>query len=580
MFYSSRFTLVFLLFLGLFFTSCSFFREPTVFEKAVQSKSGAIAEALLPQDVLFSVSVNYLSSGQKGLYEALLGKFSKYEFVQNVFKDFINRELEPFGILVDPDLKNIIGENSRFVFTVAGSSQNESDKRLFYYLNVYLSRPENFGPFYDKLKKSGLFVEENYGGALILTESSKSDTSLYLFRIKDLLLIGNGFERAKNMIDMDRSQSLIARKYFERITAKLTEPHIAFIYIDYGNLAKYLKFSSGKNDLDEKKYLSFNDFEAYGISIQSQNQGFKLRSSGILKSGVSIENQNRYLYRDFPGRDILVLIEGFNLQSLLKGFFNLLSAQSSEFEAIYSFLRKSFKEVTARDFENDFLSWMNKGYLLSLQNNGNKIIPGLSLLIDASSNPEQAKEFFKRLDAQIEEYIQSIKKKYEPAAEAIVKEKILIDGANFSMVEVDFNKLKLKDMGTGFMAIPLSLFSENAILYYGMTLDNRFVISTYQKFQGDYKIETTASNDNFQNLQNYLSDAKNSLTYVDFGEISRYLETITNFYDKLGYNSTATKLRIGLNFIKDDLKAIKGIIWANKIVDNYLVGEGMVRIGE
>lgn len=552
-------------------SGCSLLNKPSAFEAAIQSSEGMSAEEILPEDVFMMLSLNKLDRAEAQQFDEILQRFSRFEPAKNLFYDFLNRELEPFSLDYEQDVRPALGENSRLVLAVSQDKTKETGSSFFYHFIAYLKTPNDGKVIFEKLKKSALFVEEIYDDMSILIEPAKGDNSLYVFIYKDLMVAGNGYERAKFFVDTARNSKrvLLKKRNFEKITKELAEPHTVLAYLDMS------AFDSA--DTDEN---SDGQVRAVAALINADSRGLAVQTLALHPAGAAEITPERYLYKALPGDDLIVYFEGYNLKDLFLKIAQFGAERNKSFEALYSFGKNSFKQVTSRDFEKDFLGLMDKGFALAFQNNGSKIVPGISLVTDSSSNPELAREFVSRLDAQIDEYLLKLQKKAPEVVSAITKERVAVSEGAVNSLKLDFNKLRLNDVGRGFSLIPLAFFSETVIFYYGLLPDNRLVFSTYQRFPKDYGSETLEANEGFQELEGVIFDYKLGLGYANMKELTRYLDAYANFYGKINAANQALKMKLVLNFLKDDLKAISGVIAAMRREGLFTVGQGLIKVEE
>ena len=554
---------------------CSKVSKDPYFQNSVSLKQN-LAEDVFLEDTYLLVSLNRLKTAQNEKLDKVMANFSSFESVKKYFINLLNNQILSLKLDFEKDIKPFMGENSRVNIALAGKKQDEVQNILYSVLSLYVSDEKAYNNFEEKIKNSGLLKEEKYKGEKILVEEKKGDSSLYVWKYKDILFIGNGYDRLIEMIDnnSEGKKVLSGDENFQNAVKDVKNEYLGFVYFDLNEFSKYQGVISKDNE--EQKAI------AYSLALSAKNNGITFDSTKIneyLKyDSANIDNIN--IFKNYPGRDMIFYYEGKDLQQKLKVFVESMGQLNKNLAQNYESVKNIFKQLTTRDFETDFLGWMNKDFAFAIQNNGNKVIPGITFVIDGNANKEMAKEFIKRVDAQIDDYIAKLAKESEDLAKAISKESVKIGKSTLTQVQVDLNNLKQKNLRESFPNIPLPLFSENGVFYYGIDEENNVILSTYQRFAKDYKTDVLAEDDDFQKFIKSVSDSfEKEIMYVNTENFLKYAQTYVDFQQKIGVSDNSSMiLDLYLSLIKSELKNAKGLIFGNKLENGRVLGNGFMEI--
>jgi len=467
-----------------------------------KSPEGVALENYIPSDTVLSMTINLTDEGQKKDLEAITSKFPQ-EKASEIIEGIIE-ELE-----IEEDFWPAFGDSPRFLFAMSNAEDEESiDPDI--YLAATLEDRKKFESLFEDYTQAELFNE--------LTIDNEDD-DFYLAFYKDTFILTNKkqlrHEALKRM--HNNEESLLSNDLFKKSYEKLPSPNLASIYLNYEN---YFDFIAQIEDTQVYPVKLKEDFDlAIMMGLYAENEGFKMLSVPIYSGNFDIPFHEPYLINGIPGDDLIMYIETYGV----KQAFEMVFENMYEFdEETSKELRKAelmIKKTIDLDLREDILSFMDKGVALAWQRN-ETMIPALSLYVDASSNPEGAQELIDLIDAAM---LQSYDGMMVGVPEGIdvekviVKDKAVIGKSEIHRMSFDFSEMSEEQLLAA--GLPSGIFTEPIEIYYGLTVNNYLILSTYSGLEDAYGDVMTVGDVNpVEDGRELLKDYPYNVTYMSIEE--------------------------------------------------------------
>ncbi|MEK6614837.1 MAG: DUF3352 domain-containing protein, partial [Bacteroidota bacterium] len=339
-------------------------------------------------------------------------------------------------------------------------------------------------------------VDENYKGQKIYHAGISEIT--FFTKIGNTILITEKKENIQKGIDQILAGNTLSKntKYQETATSFLAEG-LLNIFIDADGIADLIEVGvedMGTQELEEtmqKAMKIIRSSTSMGVSIGKTSKTFDMKTVDIYNeaekeaAGISTKDlaYTPSIYKKIPGAGLVAYIEMFNVKKAWEiqkeKTFEMLERNGESLKQIGEMI-KEIKTETGIDLEKDVLQILDGEIGISMNRQGEDIIPGITLLTDVSRNFETAKGTVEKLKAFIEKTIQDyqneIKMPYSIADTSIN------GGKGYLMTFQKPEKTKAKNAEEKKqleMIFPLQL-------NFGITGDKTLYISSQKDFQQSY----------------------------------------------------------------------------------------------
>lgn len=506
MFKSRRFLALFLI-LSLAFAACS------GGDKSTRSDGGAVLESYIPGDVGLMFSFSLLDDGQ-------------YEAVQSIEKalgdeDRIIRTISETVDSIDysEDLVPALGEQFQMIYAVR--SEDDLDQA---FSAIQLQDAEKMEEILDKM------VDD---GAMTVKKLSKLDAyvdeenQFYGAVQGSALTIANTADGLIEMRDLSMKQSLWENDVYQDLLEDVGEEYVFFGAMFPANIAG--------DDLDLVNNLGVAGIPAVvdqqSLVVRAEEEGFRFdiyvqaNEDEAKEADVSFDRIPRsepYLFGEVPSDHLMGYMESFGLKQTFDQANNL-GDETGALEELEVFFRDFF----AMDFEEEVLAFMDKGYSISLHQNGAGVVPGISFLMDVSSDRASAEEFVAQMDLQVDG-LQVLLESILPGA--VTKETVSIRDSEMSVLRVDLAAIEGSSEGL-YGPLPAGLTENSIQLFYGL-MGDRLLLSTANVWE---RLEWTSIEDSelYAELSTKLDDVEDGLVLVDAKGISSFIASLQSLRQEL-----------------------------------------------
>jgi hypothetical protein len=243
------------------------------------------------------------------------------------------------------------------------------------------------------------------------------------------------------------------------------------------------------------------------------------------EAGVSFDAVPRskaYLHKEVPAEGLIAYFESYGLKQTFDEANNL-DGNDESIDAIAGFFQAYF----AMDFQEDFLGFFDKGYSMSIHQNGTGVVPGFSIIADVSSDEAGAEDFINKLDGQLSGLLAVLQ---TALPGAVTKGTTTIAGNNFSILEIDLNAVGRTE--TGHSPLP-SAVTESAIqLAYGL-IDGKLLVTTAEVWETNDGVMIDKS-ELYKNLDGQLKGVDEGLILMDAQALAKFIVSLDALREQLG----------------------------------------------
>jgi hypothetical protein len=523
------------------------------------------------------MSINTQDENQREKFNNLKALFPS-EDLEKLTEEMIEEmtvEFDEMAISYSEDIEPLLADSFRVMIGLAGNFENEKEDPDVY-VALTIGDKEKAEALIDKVAESNedATKSEIFGYPALDNEEEE----MYLVLYKDTVLVTStqilrhdAVKRMKN-----NEESLRSNENFIKTLESLPTPNLGYAYIDIQSMFTKI------GELEEEIELPIADsLYAEAFAFMAEDDGVRMLVQVAFNPDAETFNfadfpyKEPYLYKQLPGDDLVMYSESYDIQTLFDLEMEVLLIEESDKEDFEEF-KVMLKQMVGLDLEKDILSWMDKGYALVIQRNKG-IVPGISLYVDASSDSEGAKKVVDVFDAALAQFVEGMIAEAPEgldASEIIKKEVVEVGDSELNRVQFDFTNLTEEQLFEA--GLPQDFFIEPMELYYGITSDNYFVLSTRTDLAADFESGiTVAENEKIIEAQTYLNGYPYQLTYISIEEIAIYVDTFIGLMEKIE-GPMPEESKEAYEKVMKYIAPIKYLVGANKKVENIV--EGMMFI--
>lgn len=482
-------------------------------------------------------------------------------------------KLKDAGLNYKKDVAPIFGDSYRFTFGISGDME-KGDPDM--YVALTLNDSDKAKALLDKMiEDNDDVVSGTVLGAMTVDDEAND---MYLALYKDTLLITNVAENRDAALKRvtKNEASILSNETFKKSYDSLPKPNLGIAYINVNEL--FTKLAEREDEtVPSGKFVEALHGEAFAflaeedgikmvvqVAFDDKSEGFNFNDYPYVEP---------YMYKNIPGDKLIIYSEAYGMKS---AFDIQMQAFATDEQTMKDFedFKSMFNSTLGLDFDEDILSWMDKGFAISVQQNKN-IIPAISLYIDASSQPKKAQKVLDLIDAAMEQGVSSIIASAPEdfdAASVLKKDKVMLGNSEVNRVVFDVTGLSEEELLAA--GLPSGVFVEPFEIYYGLTDKDYFLFSTYSGLDKDYgNTMTVAENPMVKDAQKNLEGYPYGLSYISVEEVMNYVDTFVGFME-LVKGPMGDDVQAGLDKVKAYVAPIKYLVAANKKAKN--IAEGLM----
>lgn len=532
-----KFSLAALVVASLMLTGCG--RKVDLGQHA--SNEGLMPEAFIPAEVGLFTSYSLRDADQYAAIQAIETKLGEEGQFSELFAQQLDAQYGAEEITYEEDILPALGEQFRVVF---GSRPATEDVDAF--TVVTLEDPEKMEDVFDVLVGQDLVESKKLSSNSAYVNE---ENDFYAAIHKDLLFVANRPEGLVEMLDLKEDESLWESDTFQDIMQDVGSD-----YVFFGGLFPELM----GDDLDLPAGFGVSEIPEVitqqSIVVRAEETGFRFDAYMVADkeaakdSDISFDivpKSEPYLHEVVPADGLMAYLESFGLeQTFLQA--EALGDEGGGVDQINTIV----ESYIGMDFEDEILSFMDQGFAFALHQNGTGVVPGLTILFDVSSDPENADDFLNKLDGQLSG-VQVMLDQSLPGA--ISRGDAEVMGEELTKISIDLTSIPSEEHGP----LPTVVTESEIQLVYGIIDETYMLISMASAWEDGG--ESIAESDLYLTLQEELGDIDQGLLLVSPEGMADFLTSVTSLRDQLGLaNGTEMDNMIDL------LEGFEGLIAASK----------------
>ena len=548
------------------------------------SAGGVNIEAMLPANMVVFIKAGTKDKTQLEAMKILngyfpnnpLGKITE-QFNQGL-KD--GSKLEEEGLSFEKDLLPMISDQTELYFAVSPKDGLDDLKNPEALFAMTLADQSKFDQIVKAELDKGKLQKVDYNGAVLYTKIQDStagvDQSGYFARVNDVAFMATSKVQAQSILDnLKNNQVKVAdNKAFQKAKSKNQES-LLLAYIDLNKLLSLMSKASGDEEgvqtLKQALKTSGVDvvdvdvLESETISVSAEREGLSLNISVFTKAKADlsklkmVEIGPMYLAKKIPAVSTLIYLES----SGLKGFYQSLVANVGSVATMAKDLQAMKVSLSEQgmDLDKDLLSFLDKGYALSIDDSG-FLIPNFGFYLDASSNPDGAVKVAKKLDEVVNQMLNNANIN-SPQFSTVLTREEMVPGKLWKIKFVpDLFLTALPQI------VAKKLSGQKYELYYGLNADNVLLVAFQPDLERNWGGSTNvASGQEFSIAEKFIKGADKGVTYLSPNQVVIMLDRLMN----LAVETGAPVDRTEYDLVKSYLIPVKSVIFGYKGMEQGIV---------
>ncbi len=482
------------------------------------SVSGLMPESFLPANASMVLSYSLMDDKQNDLVETLTEKVEDKNQAKKTVSESLGSSLDKFNLNYEKDLAPAFGDRFRLVYETAPGVATASGQVTNSYTIITLEDAEKMKSTMDYLVSTGKLEKKTFNDY----EAYVSEVDKFYSTIdRDLFFISDSADGLIAMRGMDESESLWSSSAYQTSLKKVGANHVFYVLIYPQNVQ-----GQAANVLASSMAAVLNE---EGIVLRAQSEGLKVEGFAnadeekAKAKELKFNNapkKKAYLLSEVPSEDLMLYVESFGFQQ------SLTAGKLTGADGFKNFA-KTVQNYLGMNLEDEILSFMDKGFVISLNKNGDAILPGISLLIDVGSDKENATKFITKIDAQISGFM-TILSAALPGA--VTKDKVEINGTSFDSLTIDFSKMPAS---TGTVSTVAEALKNSPVkLSYGI-IGDKLLITTSDAWLNK-KFVPVKESDVYKELSPKLAKSEEGLLIVNLQEIGSFTKVLMSLREKMG----------------------------------------------
>ncbi len=488
------------------------------------SGQGLIPENFMPADVGMVLSYSLNNDEQFAAVQTLEEKLGDAGRLTRTVAESFNAQFADAGLDYEKDLMPAFGEQFRWVY---GARPKEEGAEVFSVTT--LGDPDQMVSVFDTLSEAGSFEKKVLSGRDVYVNA---EATFYATVHEDLLLVSDTPENVVSMLDQDEGDSLWNAENYQEAMGEIGQDFVFYgflfpeLYNDTLNLSTGLSIANIPSAISRQSIVVRAEAEGLSFDVNMLANKEKAKDAGL--SFDVVPKEDPYLYKEVPAEGLMAYFESYGLQQTLEQA-DKLGDDTSSLDAI----REGFRNYFGMDFDEDFMSWFDRGYVLALNTNDSGLFPGITLYVDSSSDEEHAQELLNKLDGQISGLMTVFE---EALPGAVSKDTVQIQGTDFTKVSIDLTELPR----TQDSPLPSLVTGSEMQLIYGV-LDGRVLLTTATAWEQENP-ETIADSVLYSKLKDKLDDADQGLILLDAGELANFAGDLRALREQLDLEVSDTAM--------------------------------------
>ncbi|KKP38377.1 MAG: hypothetical protein UR28_C0017G0025 [Candidatus Peregrinibacteria bacterium GW2011_GWF2_33_10] len=522
------------------------------------TKDGAFEANLSPDNTVLFAQFSNAGTSQRTNLQKIWEAFPKNQEAGNL-DTFLNDNLSTYGLNYKQDIQPLWGESSRVSLSVAPDMNTPENNDVL--VTFAVNDPAKAMNLFDRLSSQTGFFKENLDDAVLV---GNSEANLYLTIYKDLVLASSSRDVLRNTLDRanKHSLSLVDSDGFKQQFINKYPDNFMFVYLNPGQSQK----ASSIAQLNDLKLSEF-------FALSAEKEGILI--SAYMKADGKTTASDTKSYKNGIGLMKNVSVDGLIAYFETPNFIKFLHLEDAQAMPSIDQLSSAVQGYLGLDLKKDILTWMDKGLAISLSSQDDSIIPGVNLLVDASSNVDGAKNLVARVDGQLDGVLTLVKTQFAGYGDIVSKQTEEVKDGLVHRLKLDLSKVP-DEVFQAFSQLPDSLKKESVNLNYGLIAKNILLISTFNNLE----IQDPLSDDvNFKLLLDKIDGYENGVLYVIPANVAPLADQLIALNSQMSGPLTEEE-QLGYGYFKQYVTLFKGVIFGNKMIsDNEIEAKGFVEIG-
>lgn len=532
------------------------------FDAVNRSDGGILLEQAFSEDTWFAMSFSTLNVSQRDNFRAIVAKFADNPdaFRDEILKG-VDDNLQSIDLSYVNDIAPVLGEDGfRFLMGMSEGDEGQTVTQVA----VTLENPDKGRSLLDTMEAKGRFLKEVVSGQTLYFNATASEVDedvFYFSQYEDVLLMANDKLELLSMLKLVKSEgavSLWTQESYQAVIEELPAESLFTVYMDSGFLNERresaLVATGAVVDEIPKGLVSYLDAQGVAFVVTKTGLDFRGIAVGdkerIDKDDMSLNElkaKKAYLSKNMPSNKLALYLESYNFAATLERQLG---------EGGVASLAGMGLDPAQIDLEELF----GKGYSLAIHGNEG-FLPGLTLMVDVSGGKATARQLVDQLDGQVSELISLMEFQGGTALSgALTREVIEIDGESFTVIRLNVGKVMEVYQQAGTFTLPSEVGREDIVLLYGITSEDRFLISTFDGWLENPRA-MLADDATYALTLERLDEFKEGVVYVRFSELLDFIQTFQSFREALSADAAQIQIENPeLAIIDDQLKETQAAI--------------------
>lgn len=507
------------------------------------SDEGYVPEAFIPANVGMMFSYSLQDDGQYAAVKAIEEKLGDSGRLSRTVSENLDQQFADSVLDYDRDLAPAFGEQFRLVYAA-----RPADEEADVFSVVTLQDADRMVDVLQKLVEADELEEKRLSRLDAYVDEAND---LYMTIYEDVLLVSNRPEELVAMHEMGSEggkDSLWKSETYQESLERIGSDNILYgqLFPDYFEQTLDLPAGFGVSAIPSV-------IDTQSLVVRAQENGFyfdayvNANEKEAKAADISFDvvpKSDPYLFEEVPAEGLMAYLESYGMAQTFAQA-DKLGDDPAQLEE----LDKFFTSYFAMDFEEDVLSFLDKGYAVMLHQNGNGVVPGFSLMADVSSDEEGAEDFVNKLDGQVAGLLLLLE---SALPGAVTKGTMNVDGNTLYQLEIDLGDLAR----TGISPLPASVTDSPIQLVYGL-MGDRMLVSTAEVWgQESVSIEESEI---YETLSAELDDVEQGLILIDVNGLAGFTAALRALREQLDLGVSDSALEF-----EDFLQGFEGAIAASK----------------
>ncbi|MBD3330824.1 hypothetical protein GF354_04825 [Candidatus Peregrinibacteria bacterium] len=578
------FITVFTVFFALFASACSLGKDKA------ENKP---AEALLPQNPLMIMAVDYSNKDQRKLLHNLIKTFPETNIKQVISEEMAkNSETLTYENLIAP----YVSDDWKLLFAM---KIPENVEKIDQDAEIYVAGKFEKADAFEGSMKTAL--NDEYGEAILeekkgaFTYWTNADDDLYIGRYGDVFWLTN------SEANRDKAVKRLTDGGGFELKKELPD-NLAYMYANYGDLVELIKaieemeenFEMADVGLMNAYLTGFGELYMY---VQAEDKGIRTISDFEVKESSFFdelyEGKDLSLVSKVPANGTMMYFEDVSFKQSVSMFG--MSMQSAYLDASKEPELNVSAEEIAEKFNEDFYeplletlaqssslsaaqidAKLDSPFAFGIYDTG-QLVPGVVFYLDVTDSEGLTEIVDDFVDGVVKGMAQNLGGSMF-SADLIQRDIAVIDGTPLKKIYIDYSKLPEGTLDDFSTMVGTNLSAQKVELYYGPTNDDVFVIAFYPEFNDIYGEDVLEENADYKAAISSLNGLGANLVYLDTAPILTYADTLFTFNEQL--NAVTDEQKESFEKFKRWMGNIDYVVSSNKFLDGKLEAEMFMRIGK